>query len=594
MMLRNYLFFLIISTIGLSLLPAAVTAASDPTTPYEDSGFLRTPRYDETVAWLADLAASSPLLRLTEFGTSPEGRALPLVIADLDGRFEPDLLGDRTVVLVQACIHAGESCGKDAGMMMLRDMAGDPALATELLDGVTLLFIPIFNVDGHERYSAYGRINQNGPLEMGWRVTSANLNLNRDYIKADTVEMRAWLGLFNTWLPDFFIDVHSTDGADYQYALTYSVETHGNLDPALTAWTAAYETEMNEQLAAAGIPMFPYVSYRNWHDPRSGLKTWVAGPRFSQGYTALQNRPGLLIETHMLKDYATRVEAADALVRRTLAWISAGDGELHRLTTVADERTAGAAFRAEPFPLRFEAAENPRMVDFDGVEYEHLTSEVTGGEYVRFSDTPATFTVESYDDMEPSVTARLPEAYLVPPAWTEAIERLDLHGVTYHRLAVPAELAVRTWRFQDAKWREQPYEGRHPVTFTAEPLTETRVFPAGTVVVDMNQRTARVAAHLLEPDGPDALVQWGFFDAAFSRVEYVESYVIEAMIPQLLAENPEWAAELEERKAADPEFAADPRAIRYWFYERTPWYDHRAGIYPVGLLDDRAIVDALR
>ena len=270
MMLRNYLFFLTISTIGLWLLPAAATVASGPTTPYEDSGFLRTPRYGETVAWLADLAASSPLLRLTEFGTSPEGRALPLVIADLEGRFEPDLLDDRTVVLVQACIHAGESCGKDAGMMMLRDMAGDPALATELLDGVTLLFIPIFNVDGHERYSAYGRINQNGPQEMGWRVTSANLNLNRDYIKADTVEMRAWLGLFNTWLPDFFIDVHSTDGADYQYALTYSVETHGNLDPVLTAWTARYETEMNEQLAAAGLPMFPYVSFRNWHDPRSG------------------------------------------------------------------------------------------------------------------------------------------------------------------------------------------------------------------------------------------------------------------------------------------------------------------------------------
>jgi hypothetical protein len=586
---RNLLYVFLLSLV------AAGALADPPTpTPFEDSGRLRTPRYAETVAWCADLAGASPLLHLTDFGTSPSGRALPLVIADLDGRFTPDLRDDRTVVLVQACIHAGESCGKDAGMMMLRDLAADPAQAAELLDGVTLLFIPIFNVDGHERFSPFGRINQNGPEEMGWRVTAGNLNLNRDYLKADAPEMRAWLGLFNTWLPDFFIDVHSTDGADYQYALTYAVETHGNLDPELTAWVRRYETAMHGRMADDGFPMFPYVAFRNWHDPRSGLRTWVAGPRFSQGYTALQNRPGLLIETHMLKDYATRGAAADALVRGTLAWVSDEAVALRKLTAAADARTAGAAFRAEPFPLRFAARENPRMVDFEGVEYEMLTSEVTGGEYVRFSDTPATFTVESWDDMAPTVTARLPEAYLVPPAWGEVIARLDRHGVTYRRLAAPAELEVRTWRFSEAEWQQQPYEGRHPVTFTAEPLTETRVFPAGTVVVDMNQRTARVAAHLLEPEGPDALVQWGFFDPVFARVEYVESYVIEAMIPQLLADNPGWVAELEERKAADPEFAADPWAIRYWFYERTPWYDQRVGIYPVGLLDDRAVVDALR
>ena len=180
------------------------------------------------------------------------------------------------------------------------------------------------------------------------------------------------------------------------------------------------------------------------------------------------------------------------------------------------------------------------------------------------------------------MTADLPEAYLVPAEWTAVIDRLAWHGVRTRRLREPAEVEISTVRFHDEKWSERPYEGHHPMTFTCEPLVETRLFAAGSVLVPMDQPLARVAAHLLEPDGPDSMVQWGFFDPIFERVEYVESYVIEAMIPRLLEEHPGWADELEAAKAADPEFAADPRAIRNWFYERTPYHDQRVGIYPVG------------
>ncbi len=581
------------------LMAGALALAGDAgalQTPFEESDGLRTPTYAETMTWFADLAAGSPLIELTSFGTSPQGRSLPLVIADKEGRFTATDHRDRegrVVLLVEACIHAGESCGKDAGMLLLRDLAENPDLASELLDKVTLLFVPIFNVDGHERFGPYNRINQNGPREMGWRVTGQNLNLNRDFLKADTPEMQAWLGMFNAWLPDFFIDIHSTDGADYQYAITYSMETRGNMDSGLTAWTIEYEEKMNEAMAADGYPMAPYVAFKKWHDPRSGLRTWVAGPRFSQGYTALQNRPGLLIETHMLKDYPTRVESTLKLVTHTVRWLNTEAGRLHGLVTAADEATAGPEFRAEPFPLRFELAEDSTTVAFAGVSYETVTSEVTGGQWNRFTGEPETMELQFFGEHTPSVTADLPEAYIIPPEWTVAIERLAAHGVEFRRLATPVELEIRTWRLSDAKWRERPYEGRHPVTFTAEPVTETRVFPAGSVVVDMNQRTARVAAHLLEPRAPDSLVQWGFFDAIFERVEYVESYVIEEMIPEMLAENPAWAAELAERKAADPEFAADPSAIRYWFYAKTPYYDQRVGIYPFGSLDSREVVGGL-
>lgn len=478
-------------------------------------------------------------------------------------------------------------------MVLLRDLAADRGLAERLLRHVTLVFIPILNVDGHERFSPYGRINQNGPEEMGWRVNAANLNLNRDHLKADTVEMRAWLALFRAWLPDFFVDIHSTDGADYQYAITYSLETHGNLEAGVTAWTRRYEQDLQAAMAAQGWPVFPYVTLKDWGNPTSGLVTWAATPRFSQGYAALQNRPGLLVEAHMLKDYATRVEGVGRLLRHTLARLGDEAPALRAAVTAADAFTAGPEFRSRPLALDFALTDSARTVEFLGVGASEQTSPVTGGRWFRFDGGPRTIEMTMQDHLLPSVTADLPEAYLVPAAWAEAVARLEAHGLVSGRLREAVTVPVRSWRLLDPKWRERPYEGRHPVTFTAEPLLETRTYPAGTVVVDLNRRDARVAAHLLEPNGPDALVRWGMFDAAFERVEYVEAYVIEEMIPRLLAANPGWEAELAARKAASPEFAADPWAIRMWFYERTPWWDSRAGVYPVGSLDDRALVDRL-
>jgi murein tripeptide amidase MpaA len=589
----------IVLTMFIGALQAAFAAdiAHGTLTPFEISDGRRTPRYDETMSWLRELDAASTLLSVTDFGTSPEGRPLPLVVADRRGRFTAAQLADRgeghLVVLVQACIHAGESCGKDAGMLLLRDLAADPALADRLLEHVTLLFVPIFNVDGHERFSAWGRINQNGPEEMGWRVNAANLNLNRDYLKADTVEMRAWLAMWRAWLPDFFIDVHSTDGADYQYALTYSLETHGNLEAGLTAWTRRYEEDLKDALAAQGWPIFPYVMLKDWADPTSGLVTSAATPRFSQGYVALQNRPGLLVEAHMLKDYATRVEVVGRLLRHSLGWLSGQAKPLRAAVAAADAFTAGPQFRAAPLALDFALTDSVRTVDFLGVGASEQVGAVTGGRWFRFDGGPQVLPMALQDQLAPSVRARLPEAYLLPPAWGEAIERLEAHGVVSFRLSEPVTLPVRSWRLLDPKWQERPNEGHHPVKYNVEEFGETRTFPAGTVVVDLAQRAARVAAHLLDPQGPDALARWGYFDAAFERVEYVESYVIEEMIPRLLAENPGWAAELEARKAASPEFAADPWAIRQWFYTRTPWWDGRAGVYPAACLDARSLVDGL-
>lgn len=588
-----------------SVLAAAFAAAADkPDRPdwetyYEKSGKVATPRYDETVAFCRRLDAAADWIRYATFGKSAQGRDLPLVIASRTGVFTPGearrarARGD-VVVLIQAGIHAGEIEGKDAGLLLLRDMAVNGAFP-DLLEHVTVLFIPIFNVDGHERFGPYNRINQNGPEEMGWRTTAAGLNLNRDYLKADAEETRAWLRLFDEWSPDFLMDLHTTDGADYQYVVTYIVDVFGNLVPPLNAWARdTYLTGIKTSMAEAGFPLSPYVFLREWPNPKSGMISWVSSPRFSQGYASIRNRPGILVETHMLKPYVLRVEGTYQIIRRTIELLGRERKGLRGAIATADSLVASPEFRREPFPLRFwYDPSDSVMIDFQGVRFEEVESDLTGGAWVRFSGEPESFSVPYFTRQKVLASARLPEAYVIPPEWRQVIERLAVHGVEFRRLEKPAVLEVASYRFSNPRWQQAPYEGRHPVRFDVEEIVETRTFPAGSAVVDMNQPNAQVAAHILEPAGPDSYVQWGFFDAIFEQKEYADSYVMEKVARDMLANDADLRREFEEAKAANPEFAKDASQILRWFYQRTPYWDDRKDKYPVGKIAERAALRGL-
>ncbi len=573
----------------------------DLRTPYERSGKMATPRYDETIAYVRDLASASPKVTFQSFGTSPRRRLLPLVIVDEDGLTEPEKIraAGRAIVLIEGCLHAGEAAGKDAGLMLVRDLSRDQKYE-ELLEHVSVLFIPIFNVDGHERFGPYNRINQNGPVEMGWRATSRNLNLNRDFLKADTVEMRAWLALYGKWLPEFFVDIHSTDGADYQYDITYSVESHGNMDPGLTRYVNTLMDDVVIEMEHADYKLHPYVSFKTWHDPKSGLLTGATSPRYSHGYTAVQNRPGLLIEAHMLKPYAVRVDSTYRMLLETLRHVAENRKTLQGAIEKADEFAASRQFRRQGLSLKFKGTSKAKTVEFLGVEYDVVKSDISGGDWYRYSSTPTSFKIPYYDEVVPAVTAELPEAYVIPPEWQDIIEVLELHGVKVARLEKPVELKVRSYRFEDIEWKAErpwnslPYEGRHLCDFDAIPIEETRLLPKGSAIVDTAQRTARLIGHALEPMGPDSFVHWGSFNSIFQRVEYAESYVVEKIAREMLTKDPHLKKRFEQKKSASPEFAADPEAIRAWFYEQTPYFDASMNVYPVSLIDDEAALRKLQ
>jgi hypothetical protein len=222
-----------------------------------------------------------------------------------------------------------------------------------------------------------------------------------------------------------------------------------------------------------------------------------------------------------------------------------------------------------------------------------VKSDLTGGTWYEFSNTPETFKVPFFPKQKILETAELPEAYIVPPEWPAVIDGLRLHDVEVARLESPATIEVRSYRFKGVSWDERPNEGRHPAHFEVESIVEERTFPAGSVVVDMNQRRSQVAAHILEPMGPDSYVQWGFFDPIFEQKEYADSYVIEKLAREMLDSNQGLRAEFEAAKSADPKFAKDARAIRQWFYQRSRYWDDRKDVYPVGKIFDRAVVDRL-
>jgi hypothetical protein len=555
---------------------------------YELSGYLETPRYDKTIEYCLQLAKSSPLIQYSSFGKSPQGRDLPLLIIDKNKNFTPESVRNsgNAVLLIEACIHAGESEGKDAGLMLIRDIVIHNKYP-ELLNHVTILFIPIFNVDGHERFSPYNRINQNGPKEMGWRTTAQNLNLNRDFIKADAPEMQQWLKIYSSWLPDFFIDVHTTDGADYQYTITYGMNTYGNMNKQHTDWQNKYLTEIEEMLKKDNILIFPYVSFRQWHNPRSGLIHGIATPRYSTGYSAVQNRPGLLIETHMLKDYRKRVEASYHMIKHSLEIMNKDYEYLIEINANADKEVASKEFREKEIAVSYDNSPDSSIVKFKGIDYEIVKSDLTGDDWFVYGKEPKVFDIVSFEKQQPVSFVKLPDAYIIPVEWTEIINRLSLHGIHYKTLEEPMEIEVELTRFTNVSFAESSYEGRQMVQdFNIQNSFARKEFPAGSVIVEMNQRTALVIAHLLEPLAPDSYLRWGFFNPIFERKEYVETYVMEKMAREMIEENPKLKVEYDKAVSENPQIYNNQYAKLFWFFERTPYWDQQLNLYPIGKIYD--------
>jgi hypothetical protein len=566
---------------------ALLAKPDDPwITPSEKTGLTETPSYDETIAYLKKLAKASPLLSLQEFGHTAQGRALYVVVAARGHAFSPGAARrkGRPTLLVQAGIHSGEIDGKDAGLMLLRDIAFRGKAS--LLDGANLLFVPIFNADGHERSSEWSRPNQRGPVRQGWRSTAQNLNLNRDYMKADSAEMQAMLRLISEWSPALYLDIHVSDGIEEQYDITFCY--NGDLgafswSPHVSQWlNKVYRPSTEAALKAMGHMPGQFFEVSGEIDAARGFPVETLLPRYSQGYGDLRHLPTVLVETHSLKPYRQRVLGTYVLAESSLR-ILGSDGNALQNAVAADGAAAPAVV-----PLNGgKATGEMKSLDFLGVSYETYLSPATGAKEIRWLGTPRLYPQLPITLEKPDLEVARPKAYWVPVTKPDVLARLKLHGIQMETLPAARTMTLEMYRLVDPRPQSydgfHPFEGRYTLKTGVKAEMRRESFPAGSVRVPTAQPLGDLAVALLEPQSSDSFLAWGFFLEILQRTEYIEGYVLAPMAERMLATEPKLKAEFETKLREDPKFAADPQARKRWFYERSPYYDDRYLLYPVGI-----------
>lgn len=568
------------------------------TTFFEQTNYMETPSYIATIDFCARMAKQSKMIHKSTIGKSARGKEIPILIVDKEGFTSAKDIrkAGRAIIFIQACVHAGEPDGKDAGFLLLRDLVFRNQ-NREILNNLSIVFLPIFNVDGHERWSAYNRINQNGPKEMGWRTTAANYNLNRDYLKADAVEMRHWLTMYNKWEPDFLFDCHTTDGADYQYAITYSLETNGNLDKNISQWlTDKYINEIDKKMTTMGFPIFPYVMFKNWHDPRSGLMNYASPLKLLNGYAAARNRACLLIETHMLKPYQTRVFATYHILMESLKIFSAQKEVLINLNQKADGYAASKDFKETPFVAQYISSGDSEMVVFKGVHYDIIKSDLTGGNWFVYDSTrKENFNTPYFKRLKPKSVINIPAGYVIPPEIEFIEPLLKLHNLKYFKTNAPVSVTGEVIYFSNIKLSSTSNEGRQSVVEQQNKiLKESILILKNSIVVPINQPNARIILHMLEPDSPDSFLQWGFFNIIFEQKEYAESYVMEKMMREMMDKDPELKKSFDLKCTSDTFFKQNQREIYNWFYAQTPYWDQKLNVYPIIRIPEQTTIDLLK
>jgi hypothetical protein len=570
----------------------------------ERSGFRETGRTAEVEALCAEIVRLWPdAVRSFEYGRSAEGRVMRALIASRTGALTAAELKRRNipVLMIQAGIHPGESDGKDAGFIALRELLEGGAGG--VLDRIALLFVPAFNTDGHERVGQWNRPNQNGPVETGWRTTAQNLNLNRDYMKADAPEMHAMLRLIDEWDPLVCADLHVTDGADFEPDVSLQVEPINQGAPSLRASGVQMRDLLIARLERQGsLPLPFYPDLVEPDNPESGFVLTVYSPRFSTGYFPQRNRFTVLVETHSWKPYEQRVRVtrntilglADLVVEhgsRWLAEVQRADAESTSMGGAQMDLDFASAWR-EPVGSQFgksgsavDDTANAEMIDFRGYAYTRTKSEISGGLITRYDPSkPQIWRVPYRNKVRASVTARVPKGgYIVSAGHADLVaSKLDLHGVSYQRVATArAAQEVEVFRAQSTTFSSAPFEGRMRLTLSGEWRTERVDIPAGSLFVPTAQRLVRLITALLEPRAPDSLAAWGFFNAWFEQKEHLEAYVAEPIARDMLSRDSQLAAEFRERVARDAEFAASPTARLEFFHRRHASWDSRFNLYPV-------------
>jgi len=566
-------YFLLALIILFSGAISAQKTGKDFATIFEKSKGIETATYQETIAFYKGLAAAYSEISIFEMGETDSGFTLHLVVFSASKEFDFNKihLSKKNTILINNAIHPGESDGVDASMMLLRDIVQDKNKIKKL-ENTIIAVIPIYNIGGALNRNSHSRANQNGPKEYGFRGNAQNFDLNRDFIKADTKNAKAFAEIFHLVKPVVFIDNHVSNGADYQYGITHLFTQHNNLGNDLGNFI---ENEMRPDIEASllkkDIIITPYVNV--WGTtPEAGFSQFFDSPRYSTGYTTLFNTLGMMVETHMLKPYKQRVEETYSLMESVIDFTILKGAEIKELR----QNAVAKILAKKTYPISFELDKNNySTLQFKGYEGSYIDSKVTNGKRLFYDRTkPYIKPVKYFNNYIASKEIQLPKAYILKQGWWKVLERLKDNHIEYTVFKNDTTITAEEQHIKDYKTSTKPFEGHfiHSKTEVTS-ITKKVLFQKGDIYIPIQQNGARYIIETLEAEATDSFFNWNFFDTVLEQKEHFSSYVFEDIAEKLLLENKTLSDLLNQKMNTDKDFAESPEAQLDFIYKNSPYYE---------------------
>lgn len=544
-------------------------------TPFEKGNGNQTTTYQEMLKFYNDLDLLHEEIKVFEKGQTDSGEPIRVVIFDPEKKFEK--FDDKTVLLINNGIHPGEPDGIDASMMLLRDLAEK---RIKIPKNTVVAAIQAYNIGGMLNRGSFSRANQNGPEAYGFRGNARNFDLNRDFIKNDTKNAVAFQEIYHWLNPDVFIDNHVSDGADYQYTLTYILTNKERLGKKLGDF---YYNEMNlwlvKDLRNKKIDPIPYVELEG-KTPEKGYEQFMDSPRYTSGYTSLFNSIGTIPETHMLKPYKDRVNVT---YENMLSYLRFTDENSQKIKNLRKENLTQFSAGSQ-YHIRWEIDSTQyKMMEFKGFEHGFKPSEISGKMRLYYDRTkPYTKKIPFYDTYKPTKSIIIPKFYVIPKSEWKTLDFLARNKIITKPLEKDSILTVDSYKIQDYKTYPKPYEGHYP-HYDTNTLSTTiqKKFSKGDVLVSTNQPGVKYLLETLEPSAVDSFFNWNFYDSFLSQKEYFSAYVFEDTAAELLKKDQDLKNRFEKKKQEDPVFKDDGKAQLDWVYKNSPYFEASFQQYPI-------------
>jgi hypothetical protein len=523
--MKNKTLFAFVFIILLSFL---INAEKFKTIP-ELTNYKKTSTYNEVITFIKNIQKTYPEnIHIKYFATTTEGRKIPLVILSEEGISKPSetIIFKKPPVLIMANIHAGEVEGKEAVQMLIREIFIKGR--KDLLKNQTILLIPIFNCDGNERKSAKNR-RDNGPRLAGERKNGQGYDLNRDYIKLETPEVRGLVSeIFNKWDPVLFVDMHTTNGSYHQEPVTYApnISPEGNITLTEYMWKKALPAIDKILKNKYGIESIPYGNFIKKDKPEKGWKNDANNGIFGTNYFGLRNRFSILDENYSHSSFKTRVKGAFGFLRAVLEYTSNHIKEMSAMVQEADLYSINSVKNSE-FPIKFKT---DKTYDFIIKSYKFKKRRILDSERERYpkkwygdyliekTDIKKDYKTTLFATYSATETVKLPIGYILLPSEKSVAKLLKTHGITVIKIDKTFKTKIKRYSITDIKPAKQLFQGHYLNNNIEYNISDEEVLiEKGSFFISLSQPLSRLVAFMLEPKSRDSLIKWNFFDRVIVR-----------------------------------------------------------------------------